>query len=250
MGSMDVTNPQTLNRYAYVLNNPLTFTDPQGLKIIINYDWYLGAAAVFGGGADGCVMDGVDTPCGIVNGALQGGGAVRCTDNNCGIGSPTPFTCLGSICGYMSITYATSHENDCGGSLCTDSEYQSYLRAKYAEQVEAQLDRVTKNLGALFGNKGSLKGGDPNIVGGHANFDFGCTDWGVCGPGRYNDGIHVECASGGYDCPVGSQLVVHDDTLSPWTSPFSFSNFNLVNFLEHGFVDLIGGTLCNCVFSH
>jgi RHS repeat-associated protein len=30
-GSYDLSNPQSLNRYSYVLNNPLTFTDPLGL---------------------------------------------------------------------------------------------------------------------------------------------------------------------------------------------------------------------------
>ena len=29
--SYDLTNPQSLNRYVYVLNNPLTFTDQSGL---------------------------------------------------------------------------------------------------------------------------------------------------------------------------------------------------------------------------
>ena len=29
-GSYDFSNPQSLNRYSYVMNNPLTFTDPSG----------------------------------------------------------------------------------------------------------------------------------------------------------------------------------------------------------------------------
>jgi hypothetical protein len=32
MGSMDLNNPQSLNRYTYVGNNPLNWTDPEGLN--------------------------------------------------------------------------------------------------------------------------------------------------------------------------------------------------------------------------
>jgi hypothetical protein len=33
-GSYDITNPESLNRYAYAGNNPLTFIDPSGLYVL------------------------------------------------------------------------------------------------------------------------------------------------------------------------------------------------------------------------
>jgi RHS repeat-associated protein len=42
----DITNPQSLNKYAYVLNNPLRYTDPDGHFAIADDAVYLIAAAV------------------------------------------------------------------------------------------------------------------------------------------------------------------------------------------------------------
>jgi uncharacterized protein RhaS with RHS repeats len=40
MASVHTTNPQTWNRYAYVLNNPLRYMDPLGLWAISYQDEY------------------------------------------------------------------------------------------------------------------------------------------------------------------------------------------------------------------
>lgn len=41
-GSYDPLNPQTMNRYAYVLNNPLMFTDALGLVTCAAADFVSG----------------------------------------------------------------------------------------------------------------------------------------------------------------------------------------------------------------
>jgi RHS repeat-associated protein len=37
LAAVDITNPQTWNRYAYVMNNPLGYIDPLGLYCVLNY---------------------------------------------------------------------------------------------------------------------------------------------------------------------------------------------------------------------
>ncbi len=75
----DVTNPQSLNRYAYVLNNPTNLTDPQGLKI--PWDEPRGADLYAGGGLGGawgpCTIDGLDWSCSSAYGMLASGAGVE-----------------------------------------------------------------------------------------------------------------------------------------------------------------------------
>jgi hypothetical protein len=59
-GSYDMNNPQSFNRYSYVLNNPMTLTDPSGQEACLSL--LLGTAA-FGEGGEGvaiagCAVDG------------------------------------------------------------------------------------------------------------------------------------------------------------------------------------------------
>jgi RHS repeat-associated protein len=89
-------NPQSLNRYAYVHNDPINLTDPIGLipggppkYECSNLDPVqmpgCGTPADGGGGGGGmaCYMDGILSPCGIVEGALGAGAAMLCPNNIC-----------------------------------------------------------------------------------------------------------------------------------------------------------------------
>jgi hypothetical protein len=83
-----------------------------------------------------------------------------------------------------------------------------------------------------------------NLLGGHCNFAILCDGIDCPDLGRYDNGIHIECASGGYDCdPSIDPLVVHDDTVSPWLGvDFPPSAVFTTDFWRHGIVDLFGGT--------
>jgi RHS repeat-associated protein len=79
----DVTNPQSLNRYAYVLNNPTTFIDPLGLEGKSNIKLQAEPTA------PGCTLNGIYTSCSVVYSLLGAGAAVACTSVNCGGLRPT-----------------------------------------------------------------------------------------------------------------------------------------------------------------
>jgi hypothetical protein len=113
----------------------------------------------------------------------------------------------------------------------------------YFAQANAQYNRLSGNLAAVFGAGVTADPTTCNLVGGHCNFALSCDPQASCpSRGRYDDGIHIECAGGGYGCPAGSQLWVHDDTVSPWTGQFTAGAIFSGNFWEHGIVDLIGGS--------
>jgi RHS repeat-associated protein len=120
----------------------------------------------------------------------------------------------------------------------------NWNNVNYLAQANGQYNRLSGNAANDFTSTYSLDSTTCNLSGGHCNFAFACDNWVDCGPGRHDDGLHVECAGGGYNCPEdpNTALWIHDDTVSPWTGSFSAGAFFTGNFWEHGFVDLIGGT--------
>ena len=62
LAAVDLTNPQTWNRYAYVGNKPMTATDPLGLFIAVCRPARGGDLVCFDGGGDGTGGIGFDNP--------------------------------------------------------------------------------------------------------------------------------------------------------------------------------------------
>jgi RHS repeat-associated protein len=78
LAAVDVTNPQTWNRYAYVSNSPMSHADPTGLRQN-RQEGHYGCNPVandcpFGSvGGTNCILDGVDGSCGLLSSLFHGG---------------------------------------------------------------------------------------------------------------------------------------------------------------------------------
>jgi RHS repeat-associated protein len=103
LAAVNPTNPQSWNRYSYVLNRPLVATDPRGLRPCPLND--TGDSPCGGGGT--CTVDGQSVDCSVTNAVLAGGFGLQCPNNYCygssDIGLPVQFIATGAGGGYECI---------------------------------------------------------------------------------------------------------------------------------------------------
>jgi RHS repeat-associated protein len=75
MAASSTGNPQSNNRFAYVINNPGNFVDPTGLREA--------PASAIPADSGECTLGGIFTPCSLVGSIIAGGGAAQCPNNAC-----------------------------------------------------------------------------------------------------------------------------------------------------------------------
>ena len=145
------------NPYAYG-TNPNSQIDPSGLMCDFYCDIPGAGVDYEGGWATGGIapnpgsliftMDGMDTPGSLIMAAINGGGAVGCPNNNCGIGTLWPYECGGLGCNYMTIEYLATHENQgWNGTWYTDEEWKEFLddSVDFQKQVNADMISLKSN---------------------------------------------------------------------------------------------------------
>jgi RHS repeat-associated protein len=129
LAAADPTNPQSWNRYAYVLNNPLALVDPQGLDCAYGGSYVNGAIGQYSAASGAscssvgntvCIVDGVDTPCGMALNLISSGAAAVCPNNDC-----TNWSLKTNLQGnsvfvptFMPIWVAQNMSDGCSGFTC------------------------------------------------------------------------------------------------------------------------------------
>jgi len=239
----DSSDPQSLNRYAYVLNNPPNEIDPSGLlgvKVLSVPDDFFG---------DGCSMNGVAIACSVLGGVIGGGGAAACPNNACsGFGVDANgntvfaqfYAFAGGTSGYYNPSDIAQGVWEWNGQLLTAQGYNDYVIEPYEDKMAA---KVAADLGIPASNVTAS-----GVGGGNANFQIDENTWAEesssdgcsseIGPGircGFAPSLHFES---GLDSLGNMIYWVHMDTANPATG--------LLGLVIHGFVDFFLG---NTVFS-
>jgi RHS repeat-associated protein len=203
----DITNPQSLNRYAYGLNRPSSLNDARGLSP--NPPACLGQRRQFSQPTTGCGYGPVEggggvsidggplLPWGLFGeGSLAGGeSAYLCPPGGCYQPGLDPLTGqvtmlefwagAGGATGFLSTYDIQQGVNEVNGAFLSDVAFQAYLQGNFLDAINAQLAAVINALEDRGVNESDIKTFEnfvsenfsgTDIEGGNANFSsYGTT---------------------------------------------------------------------------
>ena len=250
----DVTDPQSLNRYAYVMNGPTALIDPAGMDNCVPGKGAGRYVSCQSGGNDGqedgglvgmptasYTLDGVDISpellpeLGGSYGICPGTCLSFAKDTYTGQMAWLDYTVdAAGTSGWLSGYDWTQGVRDWNGAFVSNAQYQLQIQIAYAQEIEAQREALAKKIAAdtrgkisyatayaeLDPDGGHLQGGNWNFV---LENGLGPNSL-LCGGADRCDGIHFV---GGF---------AHLDTSNPFAG-------DVWSFLEHTGVDVLGGNI-------
>jgi hypothetical protein len=177
----DPFDPQTLNRYAYARNNPLTYTDPSGHSFL-GVDILVGAAIGAAIGGSYAAITGGDIGKGILTGAISG-------------------ACFGFLGGYVAgvnelaaISNSTFQVEMAGASLLEETALHATAGA-VSGAINTAISGGSIGLGALTGG---LSAGVANYTGGVLPQDIATQFTSRTVMGGLSGGITTELSGGSF----------------------------------------------------
>ena len=267
MAAVDITNPQTWNRYAYLANNPLNAVDPKGLYCAVSNGQDLQACGDTGSGSyDASAGTG---PGGVYAAAsgpgFPGYGGQSGTDP-CGGWCAPPPSLLGNL---------SASQDAFGEQLYGQWELQALLDLAVQQASTNQTaiaNCIATGLQSTFGTSSVTVGTSTGEVGGHWNFNFQLTfssnddastftsvynaNLGGFQPGgRFGSGpaLHVENPASSWSYDGGSYslgVTAHLDLYNPNSGPGGFLGHVADDGIWGHIVQLFGGSIdpTNCPY--